>query len=263
MNVSRSGFYKWINRKGKLNNKQKNRLELAEQIKNIHKHHSTYGYRAIAANIRKLTGWYLSDNLCHKARKTYVKFKRGNESITYPNIVKGNFYPSRPMEIIVTDTTMIYNHGRLYDWTFYIDVFNNEIISSNVMPSKHGNNVKNHFEAYKSFLEEKIKRGYKDLETIVHSDQGIIYSSTAFNKLHENYTIKRSMSRVGTPTDNPVIESLNGWIKNELYKDFKIYLTEDINIAIDTYIKYFNTQRLAYSLKYKTPIQYRTEQGFT
>lgn len=167
------------------------------------------------------------------------------------------------MEIIVTDTTMIYNHDRLYDWTFYIDVFNNEIISSNVMPSKHGNNVKNHFEAYKSFLKEKIKRGYKDLETIVHSDQGIIYSSTAFNKLHENYTIKRSMSRVGTPTDNPVIESLNGWLKNELYKDFKIYLTEDINIAIDTYIKYFNTQRLAYSLKYKTPIQYRTEQGFT
>lgn len=167
------------------------------------------------------------------------------------------------MEIIVTDTTMIYNHGRLYDWTFYIDVFNNEIISSNVMPSKHGNNVKNHFEAYKSFLKEKIKRGYKDLETIVHSDQGIIYSSTAFNKLHENYTIKRSMSRAGTPTDNPVIESLNGWIKEELSIDFKIYLTEDINIAIDTYIKYFNTQRLAYSLKYKTPIQYRTEQGFT
>ena len=272
MNVSRSGFYKWINRKGKLNNKQKNRLELAEQIKNIHKYHSTYGYRAIAANIRKLTGWYLSDNLCHKvckslnirskARKTYVKFKRGNESITYPNIVKGNFYPSRPMEIIVTDTTMIYNHGRLYDWTFYIDVFNNEIISSNVMPSKHGNNVKNHFEAYKSFLKEKIKRGYKDLETIVHSDQGIIYSSTAFNKLHENYTIKRSMSRAGTPTDNPVIESLNGWIKEELSIDFKIYREDDINTAIENYIKYFNTQRLAYTLKYKTPIQYRTELGF-
>ena len=27
-------------------------------------------------------------------------------------------------------------------------------------------------------------------------------------------------------------------------------------------IKYFNTQRLVYSLKYKTPVQYRIEQGF-
>ena len=58
------------------------------------------------------------------------------------------------------------------------------------------------------------------------------------------------------------LESLNGWIKNELYKDFKIYLADDINVAIKDYINYFNTRRLAYSLKYKTPIQYRTEQGF-
>ncbi|HAR57981.1 MAG TPA: hypothetical protein DCR62_04480 [Acholeplasmatales bacterium] len=80
--------------------------------------------------------------------------------------------------------------------------------------------------------------------------------SRAFNKLHENYTIKRSMSRVGTPTDNPVIESLNGWIKAELYKDFKIHQVEDIGIAINDYVKYYNTQRLAYSLHYKNPVQY-------
>ena len=64
------------------------------------------------------------------------------------------------------------------------------------------------------------------------------------------------MSRVGTPTDNPVIESLNGWIKAELYKDFKIHQVEDIGIAINDYVKYYNTQRLAYSLHYKNPVQY-------
>ena len=162
----------------------------------------------------------------------------------------------------MSDTTLIYCKGHRYDWTYYLDVYNNEIISSDVRLFKHGNGTANHYNACKKFLEEKIKRGYKDLETIFHTDQGTIYSSKAFNKLHDNYTIKRSMSRAGTPTDNPVIEALNGWIKNELYKDFKIYLAEDINIAINNYIKYFNTQRLAYSLKYKTPVQYRTEQGF-
>ena len=69
--------------------------------------------------------------------------------------------------------------------------------------SKRGNGINNHFNVCKQFLEEKIKRGYKGLETIFHTDQGTIYSSKAFNKLHENYTIKRSMSRAGTPTDNP------------------------------------------------------------
>lgn len=271
MNVSRSGYYKWLDRKGTLNNYKKNRIALAEEIKNIHKHHSTYGYRSIAQNIRNKTGWLFSDNLCHKickslnirskARKTYIPC--GKENIKYPNLINGNFNPTRPMEIVVTDSTIIYNKGKAYDWTFYIDVFNNEIVGSDIRISKHGAGIHNHYNAYKDFLETKIKRGYKDLETIVHSDQGSIYSSTAFNKLHENYTIKRSMSRAGTPTDNPVIESLNGWIKNELYKDFKIYLAEDINIEINTYINYFNTQRLAYSLKYKTPVQYRIEQGFT
>lgn len=270
MNVSRSGYYKWLNRKGEINNYKKNRNALAEEIKNIHKHHSTYGYRSIAQHIRNKTGWIFSDNLCHKvckslnirskARKTYVP--RGEESITYPNIVNGNFKPTRPFEIVVSDTTLIYCKGKRYDWTFYIDVFNNEIISSDVRPSKHGNGIQNHFIACKKFLKEKIKRGYIDLETILHTDQGSVYSSKAFNKLLDNYTIKRSMSRAGTPTDHPVIESLNGWIKAELYRDFKIHQVKDIGIAINDYVKYFNTQRLAYSLHYKNPVQYRTELGF-
>ena len=264
MNVSRSGYYKWLNCKGTIHNYKKNRITLAEEIKNIHKHHSTYGYRSIAQNIRNKTGWIFSDNLCHKvckslnirskARKTYIP--RGEESVTYPNLVKGNFHASRPFEIVVSDTTILYWKGKSYDWTYYIDVYNNEIISSDVSPSKHGAGITNHFNACRQFLEEKIKRGYKDHDTIFHTDQGAIYSSRAFNKLHENYTIKRSMSRVGTPTDNPVIESLNGWIKAELYKDFKIHQVEDIGIAINDYVKYYNTQRLAYSLHYKNPVQY-------
>ena len=271
MNVSRSGYYKWLSRKGELNNYQKNRESLKEQIKKVHKKHSTYGYRHIAQVIRNETGELFSDLLCHKlckelgikskARKTWVR--AGEESIKYPNIVNGDFNASRPMEIVVTDCTMIYNNGKLYDWNIYVDVFNNEIVGSDIRLSKHGVGVPNHHAAYKSFLETKIKRGYEDLETIVHSDQGAVYSSTAFNQMHTNYTIKRSMSRAGTPTDNPIIESLNGWIKNELYKDFNIYKADDINIAINDYINYFNTERLAYSLGYKNPIQYRTEQGYS
>ena len=70
------------------------------------------------------------------------------------------------------------------------------------------------------------------------------------------------MSRIGTPTDNPIIESLNGWMKEELYIDFKIYRSENIVRDINDYIEYYNTKRRAYALKYKTPVQYRTELGF-
>jgi len=68
----------------------------------------------------------------------------------------------------------------------------------------------NHKIALQEMLLNKQKRGYKDQDTIFHSDQGIIYSSLAFNDAHKDYNIVRSMSRIATPTDNPIIESKNG-----------------------------------------------------
>ena len=97
---------------------------------------------------------------------------------------------------------------------------------------------------------------------ILHTDQGSVYSSKAYNKLLENYNIHRSMSRAGTPTDNPVNESLNGWIKEELIVDFNLKQCTDVPTLIKDYIYYYNYERPSYALKYKTPIQYKIESGF-
>ena len=70
------------------------------------------------------------------------------------------------------------------------------------------------------------------------------------------------MSRAGTPTDNPIIESLNGWIKAELVLDFGISKVSNIKEALNQYVRYFNCERFAAALNYKTPIQYKTELGF-
>ena len=61
MGVSRSGYYKWLNRRGTKPNYIKTRESLADLIKDIHSHHSTYGYRSIAQNIRNKYGWIISD----------------------------------------------------------------------------------------------------------------------------------------------------------------------------------------------------------
>ena len=70
------------------------------------------------------------------------------------------------------------------------------------------------------------------------------------------------MSRAGTPTDNPIIESLNGWMKAELVLDFGIAKVSNPKKALEQYVKYFNYDRFAAALDYKTPIQYKTELGF-
>ena len=96
---------------------------------------------------------------------------------------------------------------------------------------------------------------------VLHTDQGSVYSSRAFAEAHKNYNIIRSMSRAGTPKDNAIIEAINGWIKSELITDFRYWEYEDIYTLIDSYVIYFNYDRPAYALNYKSPVQYRTEQG--
>lgn len=269
--MSRSGYYKWLKRKGTLNRYENDRVLLSNMIVSLHKKHSAWGYRQLAANIRKDIGWIFSDNLCHKcckklnirshSRKPPYK-KNGEEHIVYQNIINNNWETTRPLEKVCTDTTMFYNNGKAYDLTMYIDVFNNEIVAYDLSDGKYCSNPVNHFNALKMLLKTIKKRGYTNLETIVHSDQGIIYTSRAFADAHKDYNIKRSMSRQGTPTDNPIIESLNGWMKEELKNDFNLYKTNDIHKTINEYIHYFNNERLAYSLKYKSPVQYRTELSF-
>lgn len=91
---------------------------------------------------------------------------------------------------------------------------------------------------------------------ILHSDQGSVYTSKAFNDLLPMY-VSRSMSRAGTPTDNAAMESINGWIKAELFMDFQVTGEKSVEQEIYEYIVFFNEQRPAYSLNYLTPKQYR------
>ena len=50
------------------------------------------------------------------------------------------------------------------------------------------------------------------------------------------------MSRAGTPTDNSIIEPLNGWIKAKLKHNLKINGHTDIHTTIELYINYFNNK---------------------
>jgi transposase InsO family protein len=270
MNLSKSGYYKWLKREGRLNQYESSRKDLTALLTSMHDRHSTWGYRHLADQIRKETGWVFTDLLAHKcckaagirssARKHYNL--PGEEHDIYPNLIGKDFTASKPFEKVCTDTTMINHNGIKYDWNIYLDLFNKEIINYDFRLSKSGHGVQNHYAALKKFLREKEKRGYKNQVTILHSDQGAIYTSRAFNA-HLDSTIKRSMSRIATPTDNPVMESINGWIKDELWFDFNLKKCEDIQQLIKEYVMYYNSVRTAYSLKYKSPVQYRTEQLYT
>lgn len=266
MKVNRSGYYKWKTRQGIKNQYEKDREILTELLMNVHKKHRSYGYHRLAAIVRKETGWIFSDNLAHKCcrfsgikskARHYRYRKAGEEHVSYPNRVRGKWNASKPLEIVSSDMTYIKHRGINYEWTYILDTFNNEIISHH-LASKTGDK-RPYFRCLED-LKNKIKEQTDPV--VLHTDQGAVYSSRAFEKAHDNCNIIRSMSRVGTPTDNPIIESINGWIKEEMRVDYRYWEEDDLFRFIDKFVDYYNNDRPAYALKYKSPVQYRTEQGF-
>ena len=84
----------------------------------------------------------------------------------------------------------------------------------------------------------------------------------SFNNIIKSYNITRSMSQAGTPTDNPVIELKNGWIKKEMDIDFEINNYNTVQKFIDEIVYDNNNFRASYALNYKTPIEYIIQLGF-
>ena len=100
----------------------------------------------------------------------------------------------------------------------------------------------------------KLERGSGDI-CVPHADQGSACTSKAYNEIIRDSNIVRSCSRAGKPTDNPVNESLNGWIKEELFTDFGLYDKQDWQVEelIDGYVEWYNSKRPCWSLNYMTP----------
>ena len=266
MGIYRSGFYAWKNRLSNPSNKLLNLVSNVSLFKQYHAKYPSHGYRWLNAKIRLDTGIVLSDVYAHKCCKIagitsiskhyrYRKKVDGDDVLpkAYPNLLMQDIRINGPFQCIVSDMTAFYFNNVYYELTLYMDLWNNEIVS-HALSTRRGDRL-----TYISGLNDliEIKKEYPDLEMILHTDQGSVYSSKKFNELLPMYNIIRSMSRAGTPTDNASMESINGWIKTELFSDFHVTSNENIVTEINDYIKFFNEERPAYSLNYLTPKQYK------
>lgn len=52
------------------------------------------------------------------------------------------------------------------------------------------------------------------------------------------------------------MEAINGWLKDELFSDFSINGSEDVEESVRAYVEYFNERRPAFALGYLTPKQF-------
>lgn len=215
-----------------------------------------YGYRKIHALLNKETNCSISKVQRIMNRHNWgckIKQKRfnkpGNPYKVVDNIIDRDWKTNNPLQKLTTDITYLpFGNSNLYLCSI-MDTYNSEIV------------------AYKISNKQNIKLAVDTLNqlpeltetTILHSDQGSVFTSKKFFDLTRKKSITRSMSHKGTPCDNAPIESFHSSLKSEtFYHQLELSSSKDIIIeTVENYINFWNNKRIFTKLGHQSPVDYR------
>lgn len=254
--VSRSGYYKWTKYGQKDKDSEIKDLILFE----YNKARGIYGYRRIRTLLRRKHQMNINHKRVYRLMKqadlkatirrkrVYIKSQKG--ATVLPNILDRNFIAKGLNEKWVTDMTyLIFNGHRMY-MTVILDLFNNEIISYKLSSL--------YSLEFAIDIVKDASKGKNINGTILHSDQGHLYTEPKYIDAIKEMGIVQSMSRKGNCFDNAAVESFFGHLKSELIYNNKILSKEQMISEIDNYIRFYNYERYQSKLNEMTPIEYKS-----
>jgi putative transposase len=258
MAVHPSGHYAW--KAEPLSNRAKEDRRLAGHIKQSWlESGGIYGYRKIAMDLRDLGETCGKDRVYRimkaEGLRSQTGYKRrqgkyGRPSIVAPNKLQQQFMVDHPNRVWVTDITYIRTHeGWLY-LAAVLDLYSRQVIGW-AMGSRIDTEL-----ALNALLMAVWRRKPVD-EVIVHSDQGVQFSSHDWQAFLKEHRLVPSMSRRGNCYDNAVAESFFQLLKRERIR-MKIYLTrEEARSDIFNYIEmFYNSKRRHGHANGVSPVQF-------
>ena len=264
MTVSRSGFYKYLQRY--IDDPADNTKDtmLKTRIKAIFKlSRSSYGSRRMLEQLRSeghQIGRYkvrrLMRDLGLKA-KIRRRFKITTESRhSFPvaaNILNRKFDVEKPNHVWTADISYVWTYeGWLY-LAVIMDLFSRQIVGWAI-----DKRIK------KQLALDTLAMAFwrrKPLPGLLHhSDRGSQYACHDYQKRLEQYDMIPSMSRKGNCWDNAPTERFFRSLKTERLYGLRFSTRELAKMEIIDYITYYNALRLHSTLGYVSPMGYEKEQ---
>jgi putative transposase len=216
LDVSRSGFYAWLER-------PRSRRSLDDEVLGSQVRQSlvssdrTYGARRVWHDLLALgqrCGLHRVERLMRaqalraRPRRRGLPTDRGERSILADNVLDRQFMADAPNQKWVADFTYLWTaEGWLYV-AVVLDLYSRRIVGWSMQSSMTSQLVAD------ALMMAVWRRG-KPVELLHHSDQGSQYTSEHFQELLKEQGITCSMSRAGEVWDNSAMESFFSSLKIE------------------------------------------------
>lgn len=258
LKVSTSGFYGWLKEPGGKRGKEDEAL-IGDVFRESRE---TYGSRRIRRELKKLEGKCTLRRVRRLMRKLGLWPKRRRRfRITtdsrhgyevYENLLKRDFKVDGPDHVWVSDITYIWtDEGWLFLATV-IDLFSRKVVGWSMSESLKATIA---IDA----LEMAIAARNPAAGLIHHSDRGVQYACSEYQKVIKRAGMRPSMSRKGDCWDNSVAESFFSTLKKEMIYHVKFETREAARREIFEFIEvFYNRQRLHSYLGYMSPVEFET-----
>jgi putative transposase len=223
---------------------------------------STFGYRQMTLHMNRQFEVKLNHKRIYRLMKvaglrSVIRIKKKQYKRTTPqhvaeNILNREFTAEKPNKKWVTDVTEFkYGQSKKAYLSAIRDLYDGSIVSY-VLGHSNNNQL-----VFKTLDQATVLLDGE--HPLIHSDRGFQYTSKGFKRKIDAVKMTQSMSRVGRCIDNGPMESFWGTLKCEKYYLHKYKTFEELSLAIDEYILFYNHDRYQKRLNGLSPMEYRAK----
>jgi putative transposase len=258
LEVSRSGYYKWL--KCVPSAHAQRDAELKKKIRAIHEDSDgTYGRPRIHAELKeqghkvggKRVGRLMKEEELEGVSRRPLIFttRRDGDARPAPDLVDRAFVANGPNQLWVADITYIPTWAGFLYLAVVLDVWSRRIVGWAMATHLRSELV---LDALNMAVAQRRPAG-----VIHHSDQGCQYTSLAFGLRCGEAGVRPSMGSVGDCYDNAMCESFFATLECELLARKRFATQADARMAVFTFIEgRYNPHRRHSALGYLSPVNF-------
>ena len=259
LEVSRSGFYRWLNRTPSVL-AQRRALISNAVVSVYHQFKKRYGSRRIAVELNEQAIPCSVNHVAKLLKENDLKARNGKKFKYTPsveastnvadNLLNRQFKVETPNLKWVSDITYI-KVGK--EWLYLavvMDLYSRKVV---------GWALDNHMRESLIIDAFEMAISVRDLkaDALIHSDRGVQYRGNLYQQILLDNKIQCSMSRKGNCWDNAAMEAFFGRLKVELIYAENYKTVNEARAGIFEYIElFYNRVRRHSALGYKSPVEF-------